>query len=233
MAKCFTTWTVLKHDPFEKHSENLWSLSGYMPRGNQRRMTLARRADGALVIHNPIALEEEGMKELEAFGKPTYIVVPNAFHRQDAFIYKQRYPQAIVLCPEGARKKISDVVEVSGHLDEMPKDSLVELFHLRGVKQREGALRVKANGGVALVFNDVLLNMEPTKGVMGFLLGPTGTLSVPRVTRWIMTQSTAELKHHLEELANAGELTHLVPGHGKVVDAQVKACLQQAIARLS
>jgi hypothetical protein len=62
MAKCFTTWTVLPHDPIEKHSENLWSVSGNMPGGNQRRMTIARCADGKLVIHNPIALDDAEMK---------------------------------------------------------------------------------------------------------------------------------------------------------------------------
>jgi hypothetical protein len=92
MAKCFTTWTVLPHDSIEKHSENLWSVSGNMPSGNQRRMTIARRADGKLVIHNPIALDDAEMKEVEALGKPAYLIVPNAFHRQDAIIYKQRYP---------------------------------------------------------------------------------------------------------------------------------------------
>jgi len=51
MAKCFTTWTVLPHEPIEKHAENLWSVSGKMPGGNQRRMTIVRRADGKLVIH--------------------------------------------------------------------------------------------------------------------------------------------------------------------------------------
>jgi len=135
MAKCFTSWTVLPHEPIEKHAENLWSVSGNMPGGNQRRMAIARRADGGLVIHNPIALNDDEMKEIEAFGKPAFLVVPNAFHRQDSIIYKQRYPQMAVLCPQTARKKVSQIVEVAGNLDEMPKDTNVALFHLRGMKQ--------------------------------------------------------------------------------------------------
>ena len=138
-----------------------------------------------------------------------------------------------MLCPRAARKKVSEVVEVSGHLDEMPKDSLVELFHLRGMKEREGALRVKSNGGAALVFNDVLLNLAPSSGLIGFFMAPTGTLGVPRFTRWMMTKSTAELKQHLEELANASDVTHLVPGHGNVIQSQAKAALRDAAARLS
>lgn len=232
MAKCFTSWTVLPHEPIEKHTENLWSVSGKMPGGNQRRMSIARRADGRLVIHNPIALDEAEMLELEAFGQPAFLVVPNAFHRQDSIIYKQRYPGLSVLCPETARKKVSEVVEISGHLDEMPKDQDVELFHLRGMKEREGALRVRSNGKSALVFNDTLLNLPQQGGLMGFFMAPTGSLSVPRFTRWMMMKSGVELREHLRELAGTPQLTHLVPGHGPVIDADAGSVMNQALGRL-
>jgi hypothetical protein len=232
MAKCFTTWTVLPHEPLEKHAENLWSVSGKMPSGNQRRMTIVRRADGKLVIHNPIALGEAEMKEVEALGKPGYLIVPNAFHRQDSVIYKQRYPEMAVLCPQKAKKRVSQVVEVAGNLDEMPKDADVEMFHLRGMKDGEGAIRVRSQAGSALVFNDTLLNLEKGKGLTGFFMAPTGTLSVPRFARWMLAKSTAELKEHLTELAGSPGLTRLVPGHGKVIESDASPALQQAAALL-
>jgi hypothetical protein len=232
MAKCFTSWTVLPHDPIEKHTENLWSVSGKMPSGNQRRMTIARRADGKLVIHNPIALDDAEMKEVEALGKPGFLVIPNAFHRPDSLIYKQRYPEVAVLCPETARKKVAQLVDVAGNMDEMPKDADVETFHLRGLKKREGAIRVRSEAGNALVFNDALLNLEPGKGVAGFFMAPTGSLSVPRFTRWMMVERSAELKEHLQELASSPRLRQLVPGHGKVLETDVVSALQQAAERL-
>lgn len=232
MAKCFTTWTVLPHDPIEKHSDRLWSVSGKMPGGNQRRMTLARREDGGLVIHNPIALNEQGMRELEEFGKPAFLIVPNAFHRMDSLIYKQRYGSAAVLCPQAARKKVSELVEVAGHLDEMPRDQSVELFHLRGMKQREGALRVSDRGRTALVFNDTLLNIPKRGGPLGFMMGPTGVLSVPRFARWMLMKSGAELKEHLAELCRSPGLSHVVPGHGDVIAADASGNLSRALSRL-
>ena len=240
MAKCFTSWTVLPHDPIEKHSgatttltvDNLPAHAHSLPGGNQRRMTIARRADGKLVIHNPIALDDAEMKEVEALGKPGFLVVPNAFHRQDSLIYKQRYPDMAVLCPETARKKVAELVEVAGNLDEMPKDADVEMFHLRGTKQREGAIRVRSQAGSAVVFNDALLNLEPGKGVIGFFMAPTGTLSVPRFARWMLVKKGAELKEHLQELAGSSGLRHVVPGHGKVLEAGAVSALQQAAARL-
>lgn len=232
MPKPFTTWTVLPHDPIEKHSDRMWSVSGNMPGGNQRRMTVARRSDGALVLHNPIALNDEGMQELEAFGRPEFLVVPNAFHRMDSLIYKRRYPKAAVLCPQGARKKVSQVVDVTGHLDEMPKDESVELFHLRGMNEREGALRVHAAGTSSLVFNDTLLNISKRGGALGFMLAPTGVLSVPRFTRWMLVKSGAELKQHLSELCASPGLSHVVPGHGDVIQKDAASTLNGAIERL-
>lgn len=232
MAKCFTTWTVLPHDPIEKHSSNLWSVSGKMPGGNQRRMTVARRADGKLVFHNPIALGDDEMRELEAWGTPAFVIVPNSFHRMDSIIYQQRYPQADVLCPQTARKKVSEVVKVSGHLDEMPADADVELFHLRGLSEREGALRVRSEGQTALVFNDALLNVAPKGGFGGFAMGPTGVLSVPRFMRWMMVKDSAALKSHLQELAASPGLGHIVPGHGDVVQKDAAQELGTALGRL-
>ena len=91
MAKVFTTWTLLPHKPIEKLEENLWRVEGKMPDGKtQRAMVVARKQNGGLVIHNAIALEETEMKELEAFGKPEILLVPNRFHRQDSRIWKER-----------------------------------------------------------------------------------------------------------------------------------------------
>lgn len=232
MAKCFTTWTVLPHEPIEKHSENLWTVSGNMPGGNQRRMSVARRADGKLVIHNPIALNDDEMKELEAFGRPAFLIVPNSFHRQDSVIYKQRYPDLAVFCPTAARKRVAELVPVQGNLDELPPDPVVEVCHLHGVKQTEGVLRVNSRTGTDLVFNDTLLNMPPTGGMKALFLSPTGTLSVPRFMRWFMMKSGAELKQHLEDLAQLPNLRHIVPGHGDVVATDPSAALKTAAARL-
>jgi hypothetical protein len=232
MAKCFTEWTVLPHEPIEKHSQNLWSVSGKMPGGNQRRMAIAKRADGGLVIHNPIALDDDEMREIEAFGTPAFLVVPNSFHRMDSIIYKKRYPGAKVLCPKSARGRVSKVVEVAGHLDEMPKDEVVELFHLRGMKQREGAITVRSSGKSAAVFNDTLLNLPQGTGVVNWFMAPTGTLSVPRFARFMLLKESAELKQHLHELAATPGLEHLVPGHGDVLQGEVAGALHSAAERL-
>src|SRR6266487_1254145 len=83
MAKAFETWTVLSHGPIEKLESNVWRVQGTMPMGPPRVMVLVRLGDGRVIVHNGIALEEERMKEIEAWGQPAFLVVPNAGHRMD------------------------------------------------------------------------------------------------------------------------------------------------------
>jgi hypothetical protein len=233
MAKAFDTWTVLSHDPIEKYAENLWSVAGRMPDGKtQRRMTLIRLLDGRLVIHNGIALEDAAMAEVEAWGSPAFLLVPNGFHRQDARIYKQRYPSLRVLCPKNTSAKVAAIVTPDGSFDDGPEDERVRLFHLRGVKQREGAVLVRSDDGATLVFCDAVLNMKRLGGVMGFMLAPTGCVSVPRVMRWMVVSNARELRVHLEELAAEPGLCRLVFGHGATVTEGAAERLREAAARL-
>ena len=67
----FTTWTVCKHKPIEKLAPNLWRVSGSMPNAEtqQRQMVLARMADGRVIVHNAVALDDNELAELEAWGQ--------------------------------------------------------------------------------------------------------------------------------------------------------------------
>ncbi|HEY4102773.1 MAG TPA: hypothetical protein VGM44_02745, partial [Polyangiaceae bacterium] len=80
MPKPFTEWTVLPHGALEQLDDRLMTVSGniHMPLVDfPRRMTVARLDDGRLVIFSAIALDEQEMARLEAFGTPAFLVVPN------------------------------------------------------------------------------------------------------------------------------------------------------------
>ena len=49
--------------------------------------------DGRVVVHNAIALDEPAWPSSTG-GVAVVIFVPNGFHRQDALIWKQRFPKA-------------------------------------------------------------------------------------------------------------------------------------------
>ena len=63
-------WVTYPHGPLEKLADNLWVVDGelpHMPIG--RKMTVIKKSTGALVLHSPIALDDAGMRNLEALGE--------------------------------------------------------------------------------------------------------------------------------------------------------------------
>lgn len=235
MAKAFDTWNVLPHGPWTEHAENLRSVVGDLPgMPLKRRMTAVKRSDGGLVIHNPVALDAPAMAALEDWGKPALLVVPNGYHRLDSANFKRRYPEAKVVCPRGARKKVEEVVPVDLDFDGAPADELLAFEHLDGVGQSEGVVRVRSADGVTLIFNDVLFNVPKLPGFSGFVLGLLGSTGGPKITRigrLFVVKEKAALRAHLERLATP-EVQRLVPGHGDVVADRAAEVLRAVAGQL-
>jgi hypothetical protein len=227
-------WTVLPHDPIQRHEDNLWTVEGMVDKGNplRRRMTLVKRPDGGLVIHNAMALEEPAMKEIEAWGEPRFLIVPNGFHRMDAHAFKQRYPKVQVFCPATDAQRVRQMVAVDGHYDTFPQDDTLRVEPLEGLKSAEGVLIVRSGGRTSLVFNDVLFNMRHLPGVMGFLLryvtASTGGLKVSRLVRVLMVRDAKALSAHLERLAGLPGLARLIIMHGDNVEQNAAEALRAA-----
>lgn len=233
MAVGFTTWTVKPHDPIQKLSPRLWRVEGRLSASNRRVMSLVRLGDGRIVIHNAIALEEPAMAEIDAWGEVAAIVIPNSFHRQDAFIMKQRYPRAKVYAPGGSLKAAGKAVPVDGGTyTDIPNDAVLTTRHIAGVGEREGVLLVTDDDGVAAVYCDTLLNIPKMGGLLGFFLHPTGVLSVPRPTTWFLAKDLGALRADLLSVAAIDGLRRIVPGHGAVVDTDTTARLTEAAARI-
>src|SRR5262249_46784927 len=82
MPKPFQTWTVYPHKPIEKIQDNLWRVEAPFPGAPfPRSMILVRLGDGRIIVHNAIALDEDEMREIEAWGKLAFLIVPNGGHR--------------------------------------------------------------------------------------------------------------------------------------------------------
>jgi hypothetical protein len=195
-------------------------------------MIIARLSDGRLIMHNPIALDEPSMAKIEAWGEVSAILIPNRFHRRDAFIMHARYPNAKVYAPSGAVAQASKATPCSGTYAEVPTDATVLLRDIEGIGRREGVVIVRSDDGISAVFCDTLLNLPKLSGPMGMILHPTGTLAVPRPTRWLFTQDIAALRRDLLSIATTEGLVRVLPGHGSVVASDTAQRLQVAAERL-
>jgi hypothetical protein len=238
MAKANADWKVLPHGPLERLSENLWWVQGSLPRMSLKRaMTIARIADGRLVIHNAIALQEPAMRELEVFGTPTFLVVPNRWHRLDALAYKRRYPQLKVYAPRGSRAQVEEVLPVDGTFEDFPKEPSVQLEALRGVGDIEGVMLVHSSEGLSVVITDAVFNMDRKRDPLGFLfttlLGSAPGPRISRLTKLALIKDRAALRANLQRFVDAKELMRVIVAHEKVATGPAaREALQAAIGYL-
>lgn len=237
MAKAFDTWKVLPHREIEKLEPNLWRVQGTLPgMALKRVMTLVRLQDGRVVIHSAIALDDAEMAEIEAWGRPAMLLVPNRFHRLDAPAYVARYPDLQVLSPRGSRRGVEEVVRVDGDYDAFGEDPSLSLEHLDGVHDAEGVLTVRSPGGSTLVFNDAIFNLPHGRGLAGFifryLTASTGGPKVTRIGRLFLVKDKGQFKGHLERLADTPGLKRIIVSHHRMITDEPAAVLREVAAAL-
>ena len=230
-------WKVLPHRPIEKLSENLWRVEGDLEGMPLKRvMTVAKRTDGRLVIHNAVALEEPAMKEIEAWGEVAFVIVPSGYHRMDAPAFHARYPKAAVLCPSGVKKKVEQVVPVSGTYEDFPADDAVRFEMLDGLGGHEGVMIVRSKDGTSVVFTDALFNMPHPSGFTGFVFkyvtASSGGPRVSRLTRFFLMKDKAAFRASLEKLAQISDLRRVIVAHHETIDVEPSRVLLQVASSL-
>ena len=237
MTKANSVWKAHDHTPIQKLSERLWRVEGGLPGIPMRRvMAIAKRADGSLVIHNGIAVRDAELAEIQTWGPVKVIVVPNGWHRLDAKVFKDRFPQAQIVTPSGARKKVQEVVPVDLVYSDIAADANVEFAELDGTKQREGVMIVRDADGATLVFNDALFNMPHLSGAQGFIFknitGSTGGPKVSNLFRWFIATDKAAFRAHLERLAETPNLRRIVVSHHQTIETDPAGTLKKVAATL-
>ena len=238
MAKANTSWTVHPHEPLARLADNLWCVRGSLPgMPLKRNMVIVKLADGSLALHNPIAVDDATIAAIEGWGPVRYLLIPNGLHRLDARVFKERYPQADVLCPRGSRKKVEEVVAVDGAYEDLPADPGLEARRLDGVGEQEGALIVHSSGGEAtVVVTDAIFNMPHVGGLLGLILryvtASTGGPRVSRVAKMALVKDKAALRADFERLAETPGLRRLIVAHNDMVEGDAAGALRAAAATL-
>jgi len=238
MPKASDEWKVLAHEPLLTLADNLLWARGAIPMMSLKRtMLVVRMSGGQLLIHNGIALGEAQMAEIERFGTPTYLIVPNGGHRLDAPAYKKRYPALRVFAPKGSRERVAQVVAVDGAYEDFPNDDVVRCETLHGVGESEGALIVNSLDGVSVVLNDCMFNMDRKRDPLGFLfttlLGSAPGPRVSRLAKLAFIKDKPALRADFERYATLPNLTRVIVAHEKVASGpDARAALLQAASYL-
>jgi hypothetical protein len=233
MSAVKETWEVKPHGPVEEVDDGLLTVVQdiRLPLCTfPRRMTVARLAEGGTAIFSAIALDEAGMARIEAMGTPAALIVPNAVHRLDARIWKQRYPAIRVLAPPGARQRAEEAVPVDA-TDDALGDPQVRFVVVPGTGGGEAALEVRRADGLTLVINDLIGNVrEPHDFVtgiivrlMGFGGAPPG---LPRLARLMLVKDKAALAAQLAAWAGEPGLRRILVSHGDPIERDAAAVLR-------
>ncbi len=229
-------WKVLSHGPIETLSPRLRLVEGALPgMPLKRNMSAIKLDDGSLLIHSAIALDPSTQKELEAWGMPKILIVPNPWHRLDAPAYKARYPELKIYCPEGAAKRVGKAVPIDGFYDALPSLSPLTVRYLEGVRNREGYLELHDDAGTTLIFNDVVFNQAHLPGRFGFVYKMIGSSGGPRVTpllKLALVKDQRALRAQLERLAETPSLRRVIMAHGARVESDCAGFLRQVAATL-
>ena len=226
---------IFPHGKLEALAPNLWQVRGSLPFPLRRNMTIYRLADGTLLLYSVVALDEEGMKALEALGRPSVMVIPHAGHRMDAGFYRKRYPALKVVCPAPAAKRTEEVCQkVDGTPEEILGPLGIKVHPVTGVKPKLGefALEMDIPDGKALVTNDVMGGPTPGEKVsftMRLIGTPAGaTLGVARIFRMLMIKNKIEVRHWLNLMAEIPNLKIITVSHGPPVTSDCAAALREA-----
>lgn len=239
MPAILEQWKVLPHDPLVRIDDGILSVTGEirMPLGNfPRRMTAVRLRGERVAIYSAIALGEAEMAEIEALGRPAFLIVPGDMHRMDASIWKDRYPDIRVVTPPGARARVEEVVPV-GATDDVLDDPDARLVIVPGTGGHEAALEVRRDGRLTLVTNDVIGNVAHPHGIgaqiMGRLMGfGVEHPQVPHLVRRMIVDDPDALAVQFRTWAADRELTRILVSHGDVIEAdapQVLRALAEAL----
>jgi hypothetical protein len=239
MPKPFTEWTVLPHGKPIKLDDDLLTVVGplHMPIGDfPRRMTIVRLSDGRLVIYSAIALDESEMAEIEAWGTPAFLVVPNEIHRLDIKAWKLRYPKLIVVAPAGSRSKIEEIV----HVDQVEVDfgdPNVRFVTVPGTAGHEAALLLQTSSGATLVVNDLIWNVEDLPGFGGWLMhaiGGTGnTPRIPKFVAWKLIKDKPAMRAQLEAWSGLEQLNRIIVSHGEIITHEPQKLLRKLAESLA
>ena len=224
---------VLPHGPLTQLAPRVWQVTGTM-KGLPlpRNMTVWKMDGGGLWVHSAVACDDTTMAELEAIGKPEVLVVPNGSHRIDARVWKERYSDMRVVCPEQSRAKVEEKLKVDG----LDTEVLGVTTHAAGgIKETEHVYEVDAGAGTALVMCDLLFNLPHLPGFSGFalrMLGSTGFFGLTPVGRMLMLQDKAALKSWLVQEAAESDLALVCVSHGEPVIADAAKKMREAAERL-
>ena len=196
------------------------------------RMTAIRLAEGGLLLHSPVRLDEATRAELAEIGPVRFIVAPNRFHHLFAGDYPRAYPQARLLGAPGLELKRKDL-KFDAILGDTPAPGLENEFDqivFRAFSPLNEVVFLHRRSRTVL-FTDLMFNVTKSDSAYTrFLLtldGGYGKLAVPRTFRFAIRMRGARAREELESILR-WDFDRLIVAHGDVVESGAREAVRDA-----
>jgi hypothetical protein len=231
------------HSPIEELAPNLWHVTGLFPNESMvpREMIIYKLPDSNLLIHSAIALDEPTMTQLESLGKPKIMIIPNPIHKLDARVYKQRYPDLIVVSPAVVKPYAEQVVTVDAIAEEILPQYGIKCHQPAGINPQELVYELPLTTGKALIFTDILFNLTdeylgkyvPKKKHLIYWIGAAGFFGITFLGKTFFVNDRNAYRQWLETLANNVQPLKVISvAHGEPITNNCTQKLREASARL-
>jgi hypothetical protein len=234
MTAPFKQWTVLPHGGPRLINERIMEVVGELKMpllALPRRMTAVRTKSGELVIFSAIALREPDMAELEAFGRPAFLIVPSERHRLDAPGYAHRYPGITIVAPRAGIAKIGEVVQIHTSAPDFG-DPSVRYVEIAG----DSALEIDGEDGLTIVVNDLIGDIHDTSGLSGWLLKLMEFAGdephVPGPVKLTLGKHKREVAEQFRRWAEREDLRRIIVSHGDAIETDPRGALRTLASSL-
>lgn len=224
------------YEPLKEYGPGLWVREGeWHGTAFRRKMTVMALKTGNLVVHNPFQLLDEDLRKLTSLGRVAAIVVPNAFHGDEAAWMAKQLPEAQVFVPAALRSKTRKFFRIDGALEtDWPSawNQDVECIPLGGMRLlHECAFYHSASR--TLVLTDLVFNMNPAAfnspierklmawNRVGLGFGPSW------ICDHVFTRDTKARKHSILSILER-DFDRVIMNHGDVVHSGGKQLMRAA-----
>jgi Domain of unknown function (DUF4336) len=223
--------------PLEAFAEGVWIASApqkYLGWQLGARMTVVRLADGGLLIHSPIALDDSLKSGIDALGPVSHIIAPNLFHHLYVSPAADAFPEAKVHAPARLRKKRPDlqVDALLGAQSEPAWRDDLETLEVEGTLLDETIFWHKPSG--TLVVADLIENFETaddwwTRSYLK-LGGIHGKIGLSRMLR-LAYRDRRKARRDIDRLLD-WDFDRIVLAHGKPIERDGSRALRETYAWL-
>jgi Domain of unknown function (DUF4336) len=217
-------------------TEGIWAAEHdlYLPGGVcfRGRMTAVRLADGGVLLHSPIPVDDALAAQIAQIGPVTQLVGPNLFHHTHLSAAQQRWPEARLWGAPGLAQKRKDL-RFAGAVDSADAPWKAELrpIVLQGCPMVNETVYLHEASGT-LVCADLVFHIHQWPNfATSMVLWMTGTrdrLAMSRSWRLFARDRSAFATSMRQVLALPFD--RLVMAHGEVVEGKGHAELERAAA---